>query len=61
VSARRPAFGLTWWGQRWIAALEALGALYANRLPRGRTYVRRGAVSDLQVAPGLVTARVQGS
>jgi uncharacterized Zn finger protein len=54
-------FGLTWWGQRWIGALEALGALYANRLPRGRTYARRGAVTDLEVAAGSVTARVQGS
>jgi uncharacterized Zn finger protein len=54
-------FGLTWWGQRWIGALEALGALYANRLPRGRTYARRGAVTDLAVAAGTVTARVQGS
>jgi uncharacterized Zn finger protein len=54
-------FGLTWWGQRWIAALEALGREYANRLPRGRTYARQGAVSDLTVAAGLVTARVAGS
>ncbi|MPZ67848.1 MAG: hypothetical protein GEU83_20990 [Pseudonocardiaceae bacterium] len=54
-------FGLTWWGQRWIAALEALGAAYANRLPRGRTYARRGSVHDLTVAPGTVTARVDGS
>lgn len=54
-------FGLTWWGQRWISALEALGAAYANRLPRGRTYARRGSVHDLTVAPGKVTARVQGS
>jgi uncharacterized Zn finger protein len=54
-------FGLTWWGQRWIAALEALGQTYANRLPRGRTYARNGSVTELVVAPGLVTARVQGS
>ncbi|MCU1356964.1 MAG: hypothetical protein JWM89_2382, partial [Acidimicrobiales bacterium] len=54
-------FGLTWWGQRWIAALEALGQAYANRLPRGRTYARHGAVTDLVVAPGEVTARVLGS
>jgi uncharacterized Zn finger protein len=58
VAAR---FGLTWWGQRWIGALEALGELYANRLPRGRTYARRGAVTDLKVTAGSVTARVQGS
>jgi uncharacterized Zn finger protein len=54
-------FGLTWWGQRWIAALEALGAAYANRLPRGRTYARKGSVTELTVAPGLVTALVSGS
>ena len=54
-------FGLTWWGQRWIAALESLGAVYANRLPRGRTYARQGAVGDLTIAAGQVTANVQGS
>ncbi len=54
-------FGLTWWGQRWIAALETLGRAYANRLPRGRTYARNGSVTDLTVAPGVVTARVHGS
>jgi uncharacterized Zn finger protein len=56
-----PRFGLTWWGQRWIAALETLGRAYANRLPRGRTYARNGSVTDLTVAPGVVTARVHGS
>lgn len=61
MSARRTTFGLTWWGQRWIAALEALGAVYANRLPRGRTYARAGRVFDVTVDPGTVTARVQGS
>src|SRR5207249_8284478 len=34
---------------------------FANRLPRGRTYVRNGSVVDLQVAPGSVTALVSGS
>lgn len=54
-------FGLTWWGRRWIGSLEALGAAYANRLPRGRTYARRGAVRRLELGPGEVTARVDGS
>jgi uncharacterized Zn finger protein len=54
-------FGLTWWGRRWIGSLETLGAAYTNRLPRGRTYARRGAVRRLEVAPGEVTARVDGS
>jgi uncharacterized Zn finger protein len=53
-------FGLTWWGQRWIGALEALGRTYANRLPRGRTYARNGSVSKLTVTAGQVTARVAG-
>ena len=53
-------FGLTWWGTRWIGALEALGAVYANRLPRGRTYARQGRVANLTVRPGRVTAQVHG-
>src|SRR5256884_1572021 len=53
-------FGLTWGGQRWIAALEALGRAYANRLPRGRTYARSGAVTDLAIGAGQVSARVAG-
>lgn len=57
----RVQFGLTWWGRRWIAALEALGAVYANRLPRGRTYARGGRIADLVVKPGQVTATVRGS
>jgi len=53
-------FGLTWWGQRWIGALEALGRTYTNRLPRGRTYARNGSVVELNIAPGRVTAKVAG-
>src|SRR5687768_6679408 len=32
-----------------------------ERLRRGRRYGRQGAVRDLDVAPGLITAKVQGS
>jgi uncharacterized Zn finger protein len=53
--------GATWWGQRWIEALEKLSWEYANRLARGRTYARAGRVHDLEVEPGKVTARVTGS
>jgi len=53
--------GATWWGQRWILALEHLSRDYLNRLGRGRAYARAGRVSDLQVAPGLVSAKVTGS
>ena len=50
----------TFWGDAWCDNLERYGD-YANRLPRGRTYVRNGSVVDLQVGPGRVTALVSGS
>lgn len=53
--------GSTWWGQRWIAALEQVSAEYANRLARGRTYARAGRVHDMDIGPGTVRARVMGS
>jgi uncharacterized Zn finger protein len=53
--------GTTWWGQRWIGALELFSRDYLNRLGRGRTYARAGRVHDLSVAPGEVTAKVTGS
>ncbi len=50
----------TFWGESWCENLERYSD-YANRLPRGRTYVRNGSVVDLQVGPGSVTALVSGS
>lgn len=50
----------TVWGKAWCANMEHYSD-YANRLPRGRTYVRNGSVVDLQIAPGTVAARVSGS
>ncbi len=50
----------TFWGKAWCDNLEGYGD-YANRLPRGRNYVRNGSVVDLQIAPGEVSARVSGS
>ena len=46
----------TFWGKAWCDNLERYSD-YANRLPRGRTYVRNGSVVDLQIAPGEVDAR----
>jgi len=51
---------MTWWGQAWNTNLERYSD-YANRLPRGRTYVRGGNVLDLQISAGRVTAVVLGS
>ena len=50
----------TFWGKAWCDNLEAYSD-YANRLPRGRTYVRNGSVVDLQISKGNVTALVSGS
>jgi uncharacterized Zn finger protein len=50
----------TFWGEAWCDNLEGYSD-YANRLPRGRTYVRNGSVLDLQIEPGRVTALVSGS
>jgi uncharacterized Zn finger protein len=49
-----------WWGECWNANLERY-ADYSNRIERGRSYVRHGAVLDLQIEPGVITAMVQGS
>ena len=50
----------TFWGKAWCDNLEAYSD-FANRLPRGRTYVRNGSVIDLQITTGKVEALVQGS
>jgi uncharacterized Zn finger protein len=50
----------SFWGQAWCDNLESYSD-YANRLPRGRTYVRNGSVIDLQVHSGRVKAIVSGS
>ncbi len=50
----------TFWGKAWCDNLEAYSD-FANRLPRGRSYVRNGSVVDLQIHRGKVTARVAGS
>jgi uncharacterized Zn finger protein len=54
------AIASTFWGKSWCENLERYSD-YANRLPRGRTYVRNGSVIDLKVKPGLIEALVSGS
>lgn len=53
--------GTTWWGQRWIEALENVLRGDSARLARGRTYARAGRTHDLVVKGGKVTAKVTGS
>lgn len=50
----------TFWGKAWCDHL-ALHADLASRLPRGRSYLRTGAVIDLHVARGEVSALVSGT
>jgi uncharacterized Zn finger protein len=54
------AIAANWWGKSWNKNLEGY-ADYSNRIGRGRSYVRSGAVLDLQILPGEITALVQGT
>jgi len=54
------AIASTFWGKSWCENLERYSD-YANRLPRGRTYVRNGSVVDLCIERGLIRAMVSGS
>lgn len=50
----------TWWGEAWNKNLESYSD-YSSRIVRGRSYVRSGAVLDLEISKGNITAIVQGS
>jgi uncharacterized Zn finger protein len=52
-------FSRTWWGQRFIAALEEFTD--PARLGRGRSYASGGRILDYTLANGTVAARVRGS
>lgn len=54
------AIARTFWGKAWCDNLERYSD-YANRLPRGRNYVRNGSVIDLKIEAGEVKALVSGS
>jgi uncharacterized Zn finger protein len=54
-----PQFSRTWWGQRFIEALEQFTD--PARLGRGRSYASGGRILDYKLANGTVTAKVRGS
>ena len=54
------AIARSFWGRRWCEHLESFSD-YANRLPRGRTYVRNGSVCHLAIRTGRIDAIVSGS
>jgi uncharacterized Zn finger protein len=57
--ARSGELAASWWARRWMATLDGFG--WSGRLARGRSYARGNRVLDVEVSPGLVRARVQGS
>jgi uncharacterized Zn finger protein len=58
-SKQRGAMAGSWWSQRFVAVLESYGL--GGRMQRGRRYARIGQVLSLDVQPGTLTAKVQGS
>jgi len=54
------AIAKTWWGKAWNKNLE-IYADYSNRLSRGRSYLKNGAVVDLTINAGVINALVIGS
>ena len=52
-------FGKTWWGREWLKSLTHID--YANRIPRGSAYARKGAVKSIDVKGNVITAKVSGS
>jgi len=55
----RETFGNSWWGEQWLKALTKID--YSNRIPRGKSYARRGMVSELEINNGKISSRVKGS
>jgi uncharacterized Zn finger protein len=55
----RGCIGETWWSKRWVKTLESFNM--GARLTRGKSYARKGQVVSIDVNPGIVRARVQGT
>ena len=53
------AFGKTWWGEQWLNSLNNID--YSNRLPRGASYARNGAVEKIKITGNHIAAKVAGS
>ena len=52
-------FSRTWWGQKFISAIESFTD--SARLGRGRSYARGGKILDFAVNKGEIEATVRGS
>jgi uncharacterized Zn finger protein len=52
-------FGKTWWGQQWLKSLNNID--YDNRLARGSSYAKKGAVLKVEFIENQIKAKVAGS
>ena len=52
-------YGKTWWGLQWLNTLSNID--YDNRLPRGRSYAKKGAVTKISIKGNRIEAKVEGS
>ncbi len=52
-------YGKTWWGQQWLNSLNNID--YSNRLPRGASYARKGAVEKISIVKNQISAKVKGT
>lgn len=59
ASAHGKSIAKSFWGRAWCRNIEAYQD-YESRLPAGRSYLKNGAVVDLQIEPGIVRAAVAG-
>jgi len=60
ITHRKRQLTTTFWGKAWADNLARYADL-ANRLPRGRAYLRNGSVLDLAITEGRIEAYVAGS
>ena len=60
VQAEGRKIARSFWGKGWCDHMESFSD-YANRLPRGRTYVRNGSVCHLEIRSGRIKAMVSGT
>ena len=60
AATARGKIAASFWGQAWCDHLESYSD-FANRLPRGRTYLRNGSVLHLGIEKGAIRALVMGS
>lgn len=52
-------YGKTWWGQQWLNSLSNID--YSNRLPRGASYARNGAIKKITITDKHIKAKVASS